>query len=282
MPAADRASLLAPARVHLTYLWRHRRRLRLAEPRLFTEWVQHRKLFDRDWRLPPLADKVAVKRHVAERLGPDWVIPTLWHGDALPPEPPAPMPLVVKARGGCKQIAFVHDKADWAAARRRARRWTRARYGYWLDEWAYAHIPRGLLIEPYLGERGALPVDYKLMVFGGRVEFVEVHRARGTADHRWLFLDRDWRRVSAATRDPDPVRPATLDQMITAAETLAHGHAFIRADFYEIAGRPLFGELTHYPGSGLHAVRPVALDRRMGDLWAHALARLPVQHREGR
>ena len=266
-------SRLAPARVRLTYLWQHRRLPDLARPRLFTEWVQHRKLYDRDHRLPTLADKVAVKALVAERLGAEWIIPTLWHGRALPDAPPAPTPLVVKARHGCGQIAFVHDPADWRGLRARTRRWARARYGYWLDEWAYAAVPRGLLVEPYVGDGPTLPVDYKCFVFGGRVEFVQVHLARATA-HRWIVMDRDWRRVSLATGDPDPPPPATLARIIIAAETLAHGHDFLRADFYEVAGQPLFGELTIYPGSGLLRVEPPALDRAMGDHWRRARDRL--------
>lgn len=264
---------LAPARVHLTYWWRHRRPLSLAEPRLFNEWVQHRKLYDRDPLLPPLADKVAVKAHVAGRLGPEWVTPTLWHGPSLPAAAPAPAPFVVKARHGCRQIAFVRDAADWPAVRRRARRWMRGRYGYWLDEWAYAHIPRGLLVEPYLGQGPVLPLDYKCFVFGGRVEFVQVHLERATA-HRWIVMDRRWRRVSPATRDPDPIRPVTLTRIIAAAEELARGHDFLRTDFYEVAGRPLFGEITLYPGSGLDPVVPPALDHAMGDHWRRARASL--------
>lgn len=94
-------TLAALLRVHLTYLWQHRRVLHLRQPRRFNEWVQHRKLYDRDPRLPPLIDKVAVKSLVAATLGADWVIPTLWHGRVLPERPPAPLPLVVKARHGC-------------------------------------------------------------------------------------------------------------------------------------------------------------------------------------
>ena len=261
--------LLGPARVRLAYWWRHRRLPDLAEPRLFTEWVQHRKLFDRDHRLPRLADKVAVKAHVAALLGPEWVIPTLWHGRTLPPTPPWPYPFVVKARHGCGHIAFVRTAADWPAARRRARRWTDLRYGYWLDEWAYAHIPRGLLVEPFVGQDGVLPVDYKCFVFGGRVEFVQVHLDRA-GDHRWIVMDRSWRRASPTTGEPDPPPPATLAGIVAAAEALAMGHEFLRADFYEIAARPVFGELTIYPGSGLLRVEPASLDRKMGEHWRRA------------
>ncbi|USI74950.1 ATP-grasp fold amidoligase family protein [Sphingomonas morindae] len=263
--------LLAHARVHLTYVWQHRRALCLKEPQRLTEWIQHRKLFDRDSRLPALIDKVAVKGHVAARLGPEWIIPTLWHGEALPKRPVWPIPLVVKARGGCNQLAFVRTEDEWAAARRRARRWGGARYGRWLDEWAYAHVPRGLLVEPYLGSGRVLPIDYKCFVFGGRVEFVQVHLDRARA-HRWIVMDRQWRRASPPSGDPDPAAPATLARIIAAAETLGAGHDFLRADFYEIGGAPLFGELTVYPGSGLLPVLPAALDHRMGEFWRAARA----------
>ena len=272
MIAADtlRLPAIGPARVRLVYWWRHRRAVDLADPRLFTELVQHRKLFDRDPRQPLLADKVLVKQWVAERLGPDWVIPTLWHGRALPVRPPWPTPFVVKARHGCRQNAFVRDTAvDWPTLRRRAARWTARRYGYWLDEWLYRQIPRGVLVEPFVGSGGELPVDYKLYVFGGRVEFIQVHLGR-EHDHRWLVMDRRWRRVSAASGDPDPPRPVSLDRMLDAAAELARGHEFVRADFYEVGDRPLFGELTFYPGSGLDRFNPVALDRVMGEHWRRA------------
>lgn len=265
--------LLPRLRVHLTYLWQHRRALHLRAPGRFTEWVQHRKLHDRDPRLPTLIDKVAVKAVVAAELGSDWVIPTLWHGRALPELPPAPLPLVVKARQGCGHVAFVRTPADWAGARLQAKRWGGVRYGRWLDEWAYSNVPAGLLIEPYLGQGAVLPVDYKLFVFGGRAAFVQVHLDRATA-HRWIVMDRDWIRVSPPTRDPDPLRPATLQRLIAGAERLARDYEFLRIDCYEVAGRPLFGEITVYPGSGLLPVKPASLDRHMGEIWRQARERL--------
>lgn len=259
----------ARARVTLIYLWQHRRWPRLRDPRLFTELVQVRKLADRDARLPLLTDKVRVKAHVAALLGEEWVIPTLWSGTELPEEPPAPLPLVVKSRHGCGQIAFVHSQADWARARHRARGWLRQRYGRWLDEWAYGEIPRGLLIEPLIGCGAVLPVDYKLFVFGGRVAFVQVHLERG-GRHRWVVFDRDWRRVSEDDGRPLPLPPRSLPQMIAGAETLGRGFDHVRVDLYELGEQPVFGELTFYPGSGVLPIRPLSLDRRMGKAWLTA------------
>lgn len=263
---------LAPARIALTYWWRHGRVPDLQTPTTFTELVQVRKLLDRDILMPKMADKVEVKRVVAQRLGRQWVIPTLWHGKTLPEAPVWPYPFVIKSRHGCNQNAVVHgDRLDWKRLRRRASGWMRP-YGGWLDEWLYAHVPLGVLVEPFVGSGRTLPIDYKFYVFGGRVAYVQVHLGRGNR-HRWIVLDRDWRRVSSLTSDPDPTRPRCLSAMTAAAEEMATGFDFVRVDLYAIEGKPLFGEMTFYPGSGLDRFDPPALDVLMGTHWAAARER---------
>jgi hypothetical protein len=271
------ARKLARTRITLTYMWRHRRLPDLIDPQTFTELVQHRKLNDRDARLPLFADKVRAKTIVAERLGSEWIIPTLWHGTVLPDRPEWTRPFVVKSRHGCNQIAFVRDPLtfDWTGLTARSKRWMRADYGFWLDEWLYLRIPRGILVEPLVGTGPGLPIDYKFYVFGGRVEYIQVHLGRGSR-HRWIVFDRNWHRRSAITADPDPVQPATLKRMIAAAEELGRGFDFTRVDLYEIDGHPLFGEITFYPGSGLDPFSPPSLDAEMGSHWRRAKASLTI------
>lgn len=243
----------------------------LDDPKTFTELVQARKLAGHDAWMVGMADKVVAKTRVAARLGTDWIIPTLWHGTVLPETAPWAAPFVVKARHGCKQNVFVlDDAADWTAIRAETAAWMRRSYGGWLDEGLYRDIPRGLLVEPFVGAPPVLPVDYKFYVFGGRVEAVQVHLARG-AGHRWVMFDRDWRRVSVGGQGAEPAPPASLPAMIAAAETLGATRDFCRVDLYEIDGQPLFGEMTFYPGSGLDRFDPVALDAVLGRYWLRAL-----------
>lgn len=263
-------SSLAHARIRLLYLWRHRKLPDLGNPRSFNESVQWRKLHDRDARLPLFADKVRVKDIVADRIGGEWVIPTYWHGTELPVRSDWATPVVLKSRHGSNQYAFAFDaQANWSALRRQAKSWMKREYGFWLDEWAYSQIPRGIIVEPFIGEEKTLPVDYKFYVFGGRVEYVQVHLDRG-GRHRWILFDRHWRRVSADTADHDPSPPRTLVRMIEAAEELGRGFDFVRVDLYEVCGKPLFGEMTFYPGSGLDPFSPPSLDAMIGAHWSRA------------
>ena len=251
----------------MAYLWRHRSILSLARPTRFTELVQRRKLVDRDRRLPQFIDKLMVKRFVSDRLGPEWVTPTLWSGDELPELPPCAGLCVVKARHGCGQTEIVGPgAADWTDVRRRARSWVKNSYGRWLDEWGYRDVPRGLLIEPFVGAPPVLPIDYKLYVFHGRVEAIQVHLGRAT-NHRWSLFDRSWQQLSAATPKNEIHPPATLSEMIDGAEILGAGFDFVRIDFYDVGTTPRFGEMTFYPGSGLHRFNPLELDFRLGQLW---------------
>ncbi|WP_373488950.1 ATP-grasp fold amidoligase family protein [Blastomonas sp.] len=261
---------LARLRIAVTYLWRHHRLPQLDRPQRFTEFVQHRKLFDRDPRLPAFSDKVRAKQLVADRVGADWITPTLWQGTTLPKQPPWPRPFVVKSRHGCNQRAFVRDGSeDWDAIRRSCDGWLAQPYGLWLDEWLYGQIPRGVLVEPFIGCNGLLPLDYKLYVFGGKVSVIQVHLERETR-HRWMLFDRNWQWVSTKSRSDNLAPPVSLDRMIGAAETLAQGFDFVRIDFYEVQGQPRFGEMTFYPGSGLDPFDPPELDLMLGQLWSNA------------
>ena len=257
----------AHLRINLTYLWRHGRLPNLTSPRLLTEMVQQRKLNARDARMPLLADKVTAKGIAAERLGRDWVIPILWSGTTLPNHCRWQGPVVVKARHGCNQNAFVGNRRDWGRARRASSIWMRQTYGQWLDEWVYAHIPKGLLVEPRIGSAQELPLDYKVFVFGGQATHVQVHIDR-SKQHKWVVHDRDWRPL--ANGAPVVPRPTALVAMLSAAEAMAAGFEFARIDFYQPDDQPLFGEVTFYPGSGLCSIDPPELDEAWGKQWLQA------------
>ena len=262
--SAGSAPFWAALRVALIYRWRHGRWPRLAQPMLFTEWVQWRKLNDRDRGLARLTDKLQSKRLAAALLGQAMVVPTLWDGDLLPDEPPAPLPLMVKANHGCGQFIVVRTLADWRRARILAPGWLTSAYGIWLDEWHYGAAERTLLVEPYIGEGDVLPIDYKIYVFGGRAELVQVHEARA-GSHRWAQYDRDWKQVSR--QGSAIARPASLPDILAAAERLAVGREFLRVDFYDVEGRAMFGEFCLFPGSGLDRFDPPILDEQLGAKW---------------
>ena len=216
-----------------------------------------------------LTDKAHAKSIAETRLGPDFIIPTLWLGLHLPEVAPWRMPFVVKANHGCNQFVVVRTDADYTRARKVAPRWLEKTYGVWLDEWHYGAARRLILVEPYVG--GAqLPLDYKVYVFGGRAEIIQLHTGRGDR-HRWTQFDRNWHPLSKQPTDLAP--PPRLADLLAGAEEMARDRDFVRVDFYCEGNSLLFGEYCLYPGSGLDPFKPDSLDLMLGKRWAESLRR---------
>jgi len=243
-------------------------------PRTFNEKIQRMKLFNRDPRLPQRENKILVKEFVKDKLGSEWVTPTLWQGESLPPieQRAWPIPFVIKANNGCGWNVFVRQESDldWPRIDNLAAEWRSAPFGADLGEWLYSEIKPALLVEPFIGDRSNLPTDYKLWTFNGEVKVIEVITDR-EHDHKGTMFDADWCRLPFKgdyPTDPRPIpRPASLDRMIKAAKVLAEDFPFVRVDFYEIGDQPKFGEMSFYPSSGLESFYPPEWDAKLGQLW---------------
>jgi hypothetical protein len=252
------------------------KRPRLILPRRHSERIVQRKLFGRDPRMPPLADKVDVKAFVAGRIGPRYAVPTIWAGDTVPSRRVMrswPRPFVLKGAHGSGWTILVpaEGPVNWARIERQSQRWLDTTYAQPAGEWLYTHIPHRLLVEPHLGDPAGRPDDYKLWVFHGRVHYVNWIEGRGSPAYGGRVMDRDWNEAftnGSMPRAPErPPRPQSLDTMIWMAERLAQHFDFVRVDLYEIEGRPLVGELTFYPMSGYLPLHPTDADLELGRLW---------------
>jgi hypothetical protein len=258
----------------MEFLIYHRRLARLDHPETFCEKIAKRKLSDRNALMPRLADKILAKEYVADLLGTEWVIPTLWSGYHLPPraERNWATPYVLKASHGSGWNYFVlsPSQQDWDAIEAEAEHWLSTLYGRSEMEWLYTQIKPGLLVEPFVGIGDVAPPDYKLFVFGGRTVYIQVDLGR-LQTHRQLFYDVNWKRQKweylCPWTEEEVAPPVSLAAMIGAANKLGAEFPFVRVDLYEIAGKPYFGEMTFYPNSGRFAFKPESAELLLGELW---------------
>lgn len=255
------------------YLLRMRKILDLNNPQSFNEKVQFRKAFDENPLLATCSDKVLAKRYVADRVGAEYIIPTLWFGKQLPEmsERCWPRPFVLKANHTSGSNIFIRpdDVVDWEAIEKTVSKWMKSRYRPDLFERHYDQIEPMLLVEPLIGEDYLLD-DYKFMVFNGRVEFVTTYTGRGN-DLRTLMLTRNWEplgcRYYCDRPEVVPEKPACFDEMIEIAEQLGREFCFVRVDLYQYNDKPLFGEMTFTPGSGYRKFEPAEFDLEIGSFW---------------
>lgn len=263
--------LLPPRLTRPLYYWWRSGRWPENPPRSFSGKTQAAKLRPVTPQMVQLADKVAVKEIVRQRLGPDWVVPTLYAGEALPlvADRNWPVPFVIKPSHGSGWNIFVRRQPDWTAIERRLAQYLTIKPYRFRGEMHYRSISPRVIVEPMIAGE-IVPPDYKVFVLGGAAHFIQVDTRR-YADHRRTFYGRDWERLPFTRGYPaEPAelpRPPNLARILDAAERMAAGFDFLRVDFYDVGGRPYFGEATFFPDSGIFFFDPPEYERIYGEAW---------------
>jgi hypothetical protein len=128
---------------------------------------------------------------------------------------------------------------------------------------------------------GRPPVDWKLHTFFGRIGLVvaKSHRlSRGRPSPRWRIFDEHWADLGAAVShhrlDRRITPPVHAEQLLEVARLVSSAvpRPFLRVDLYDGADGVVLGEITPEPGYDHRFRRDV--DRRLGELWEDAEARL--------
>lgn len=260
----------------VTYWVSKGRSLNLARPETFDEKVSWLKL--RVYNSSPLvkqcADKYSVRDYVRE-CGSSDILNELYGVYSSVDEVPwhaLPNRFALKWNVGSGGNLICDDlrALDIGTARRALKRAGGKRYHLSNAELQYKGVPRRLLCERLLEDAdGKRPIDYKFDCYSGRVEYILVCLDRETSVRYYRF-DREWNRIwgdRTTDGDPDPAplpRPKGLDAAIKQAEVLCEPFPYVRADFFIIEGRPVFGELTFTPAGGIDSGNSEALDRLLG------------------
>jgi hypothetical protein len=260
-----------PLRLKRAVLYReaHGRRPR-RPPQTFTEKIDWRVVHDRRPLIGRLGDKLAMRAYATD-ICPTVRIPAvLWSGTDVAALADMDLPdrWVLKPNHGSMRVHIGTGRPDVAELRRITTGWLDEPLFRTRGEWVYSQARRLLLVEEFLGS-GDPPVDFKFLVFGGRVELVQVDTGR-FGDHRRRLYTPDWTPVDVAEAvAPGPVTPppTSLARMLEVASVLGAAFDFVRVDLYDVDGEIWFGELTPYPGGGLDPFDP-ALNARLGALWS--------------
>ncbi len=258
----------------------------LNEPKKFSEKLQWLKLHDRNPMHTTMVDKVAVKEYVAERIGAEYIIPTLgvWDSfddidfDSLPDK------FVIKCSHDSGGLVICKDKSklDLKAVKEQLNACLKRDFYLVGREWPYKDVPRRIICEELLSdensEKNGGLVDYKFYCFNGFVHSAMVCIDRHINDTKFYFFNKDWElmrinpRGAEAPADFTLPKPTCIEKMFELASQLSAGFPFLRVDFYDVNGKIYFGELTFFPSSGFNnALLPETQDA-FGDLIDLSLA----------
>lgn len=257
------------------------KKLNLEKPVTFNEKLQWLKLHNQNPEYSKMVDKYEAKKWVADRIGEEYIIPTLgvWDSfdeidfDQLPNQ------FVLKCTHDSGGLVVCKDKDKLNKIRAKKKIEASLKRNYFLvgREYPYKAVKPRIIAEQYMEDATTCVheayideclTDYKFFCFDGvpRVLYVGKDKAK---DPRTDFFDMDFNHLPIRMRDPNadeiPKRPLEFNEMKNIAATLSKGIPHLRVDFYLINGHIYVGELTFYHCSGFAEVHPEEWNHIMGD-----------------
>lgn len=257
------------------YWIKFKKKLNLDNPQTYNEKLQWLKLYDRNPLYTQLVDKYEVKKIVAEKIGAEYIIPTLgvWeHFDEIDFDK-LPNQFVLKCTHDSGGLIVVKDKSklDKKAARKKIEYCLKHSFFWGMREWPYKDVKPRIIAEQYMEDTQTKELsDYKFFCFNGSPKTILVCKDRysktGLTED---FFSVNWEHLNIKRpTHPNAAfqigKPSKLKLMLDLAEKLAENIPFSRIDFYEVNGNAYFGEITFYPASGLSAFVPEEWDYTFG------------------
>lgn len=249
------------------------RRINWNNPQRLTEKIQWLKIYDRNPQYTIMVDKYLAKGYVAEKIGNQYIIPTLtvWENENEIDIGALPDQFVLKCThdSGGVFICTNKNEFDIDGAKKKIGKRLKNRYYLLGREWAYKNVKPKIIAEEYLIDEETKDLrDYKIFCFNGMPKLIQVDFDRFT-NHKRNIYTTEWDRLDAEIQYQsdsliDIPKPKCLDEMLDLASTLSKGIPHVRTDFYVVNGKIYFGELTLYHGSGFERFKPDSLDYSMG------------------
>ena len=261
---------------YLEILYKHKigKKLNLNPPVTFNEKMQWLKLYNRKPEYTRMVDKYEAKKYVASIIGDQYIIPTLgvWdHFDDIEFES-LPNKFVLKCTHDSGGLVICKDKSklDKKKAKRKIEHCLGRNYFYNTREWPYKNVKPRIIAEQYMEDESGFELkDYKVQNFNGQPKMIQVDYGRFENHKRNLYTT-DWEYIRGAILYPTDEshvidKPKCLHTLLSLASKLSEGFPYVRSDFYIIADKIYFGELTFQHGSGFEKMTPEKLNITMGE-----------------
>lgn len=262
--------------LELKYKLKIGEKLNLDNPQTFNEKIQWLKLYNKKPKYTMMVDKYEVKKYVADKIGQEYIIPTLGVYDSEEDIDFNKLPnkFVLKCTHDSGGLCICKDKSklDIEKAKKRLKKSLRKNYYYSEREWPYKNVEPRVIVEQYMGtEEQEELIDYKFFCFNGVPQYIYI--SEGLSNHttaKISFADMDYNltfnRDDYKPFEKLPPKPINFEKMKELAKELSKGIPFVRVDFYEINNKIYFGELTFYPGAGYIPFNPIEYDQILGDM----------------
>lgn len=233
--------------------------LNINSPTTFNEKLNWLKINNRQPVITVMADKYAVKKFVANKIGEEYVVPCygVWDSFGEIEFEKLPSQFVIKATHDSSGATVVRDKStfDITTAKKKFDRIMKRNWFWPYREWAYKDIPPRIIADKYLDDQsGHELTDYKFWCFNGVPKLMYFTNKGKYIEEN--FYDMDFHVVNInhgyPRHTPEYSRPANFELMKSLCCKLLEGEnlPFVRVDFFDVDNHVYFGEFTFYDWAG--------------------------------
>ncbi|GGK28979.1 hypothetical protein GCM10007962_24040 [Yeosuana aromativorans] len=244
-------------------------------PKTHNERMAKRR-FDYTEKMTRFSDKIAVRKHVSDIIGEDYLVPLLFKMESLTKAIYDQLPnrFVIKANHGSGFNLIVKDKSEYSfeTLKQITDKWLNTKYHLIGMELHYKNIKARLLVEELLlDQQGKVPKDYKFYCFKNKIYLgVFVDRF---VDLKAAYFDEKWQNIeypfsSNMIADSSKIKkPKNFNEMIEVVKKLSQPFDFVRMDLYSVNNNIYFGEYTFTPSGGYFVFKDYAKDLEWGTYW---------------
>ena len=238
-------------------------RVNLKNPTTFNEKLNWLKLHNRKPIFTLMADKYAVKKFVAERVGDEHVVTCYgsWNNADEIDFDTLTYPIVLKGTGATSDVAICHsrEEIDIEGIRAKLNKSIKRNLFYSSREWPYKNVKSRVIAEKFLSDGfGTKLLDYKFWCFNGKPQIMYI--ANKGAHGKKLFenyYDMGFQPLNInhnfIRHTPEFSKPAGFEVMKSLCCKLLEGLElpFVRVDFFYVNGCVYFAEFTFFDWAGM-------------------------------
>lgn len=273
-----RIGIMLPDRLYLRVLFRIQMGywMDFKHPKTYNEKLQWLKLHDKRPEYTQMVDKVEVKNIVANRIGEQYVIPTIgiWDRPEDIPWDQLPNQFVAKVTHDSGGIIICKDKKNFDIPKAIVELSAYLKRDFYsiTRECPYKNVRRRVLVERYMEDESGYELkDYKFFCFDGepKMLFIATDRLNPNEETKFDFYDMDFNLLPFTNghehaKTPH-TKPKSFETMVKFARVLSAGIPHVRLDFYDIDGNIYFGEMTFFHWSGMMPFEPQEWDYKIGE-----------------
>ncbi|HBT6110909.1 glycosyltransferase [Klebsiella pneumoniae] len=261
--------------------------LDLSNPSTLNEKINYRMVFNRDFFLTTIADKLTVRDYVETLVGDKHLIPLLAVFDRIRPRDFEALPdsFVIKCNHDSGSSIICHDKSELNKRRvvSHFNRRLRMNPYYTNREWQYKNIQPKILVERKLNvfdgkDQDVTPEMFRVHCFHKKAMYIEADFTCVNGREYVNIYDTNWMlqpfTLGYGNTPYNIDRPSSLDDILDIAAKLATDLDYCRVDLMVENERVYFSEITLTPESGQLKFSHAEWDLRLGRLWNMPIIRI--------